>query len=67
MIYRVYKTTAPNVQIGEVTASALKSIGDKISFTIDEKDEMFTITKISRPLIVERQIVTDVWVKESIP
>ena len=64
MIYRIFKTAEPGVQIGEVAASALKSIGDKISLTIDEKDERFTITKTSKPLMVDRQFVTDVWVKQ---
>ena len=66
MIYRIFKSTEPSVQVAEVTSSALKSLGDKIALPVDEQDVTFTITKISRPLIVERQIVTDAWVKESV-
>jgi len=66
MIYRVFKSTEPNVQVGEITASTLKSIGDKISLTIDEKDVTFTISKTNKPFLIGRQLVTDLWVKESL-
>jgi hypothetical protein len=64
MIYRVFKSVEPGVQIGEVAASTLKSIGDKISLSIDEKDMTFTITKTNKPFRIGDQFVTDLWVKE---
>jgi len=64
MIYRIFKTIEPGVQIGEVTTSTLKSIGDKISLTIDEIDVKFVVTKTNKPSMSGSQFVTDLWVKE---
>ena len=64
MIYRVFKSDGSGVQIGAVTTSTLKSIGDKISLSIDEKDMTFVVTKTNKPSMIGSQFVTDIWVKE---
>jgi hypothetical protein len=68
IIYRVFKRSAPIVQIGEVTDTTWPMIkeGERIPLVIGNKDRLFKVTKVGHlNLDANDKFVIDLWVDEA--
>ncbi len=70
MIYRVFKSSVPQVQIAEIHDPSWPLIekGEKIPLTIESKDGLYTVTKIGGFNIdANNKLVIDIWVNDFFP
>jgi len=70
MIYRVFKSSEPKVQIAEIHDASWPLIaeGEKIPLTIDNKDGLYTVAKVGGfNLDDDNKLVIDLWVNDFFP
>lgn len=70
MIYRVFRSSAPQVQIAEIHDPNWPLIGkgEKIPLTIDNTDGLYTVTKVGGFNIdANNKLVIDLWVNDFFP
>ena len=69
MIYRVFKSSVPQVKIAEVHADwPLIEKGERIPLTIDNKDGLYTVAKVGGfNMDVDNRLVVDLWVNDFFP
>jgi hypothetical protein len=70
MIYQVFKSNAPQVQIAEIHDPGWPLIekGEKIPLTIEGKDGLYAVTKVGGFNIdTNNKLVIDIWVNDFFP
>lgn len=70
MIYRVFRRTAPQVQIAEISDPTWPLIqeGERIPLTVDNKDGLYTVTKVGGfNMNASSKLVIDLWVDDFFP
>lgn len=70
MIYRVFKRSVPQVQIAEINDPNWPLIrkGETIPLTINDRDGLYTVTKIGGPnLDANYKLIMDLWVNDFFP
>lgn len=70
MIYRVFKSSEPQVQIAEIHDPSWPLIqkDEKIPLTINNKDGLYTVTKVGGfNMNASNKLVIDLWVNDFFP